>query len=73
MFFSCLVEKSRAQRNATPSFLLSDLPYLKLECMRAVVLVRQFALTFQPSSLVVVDLKKAFYEDAPQSKMKEVR
>lgn len=41
--------------------------------MRAVHLVGQFALTFQPSSLVVVDLKKAFYEDAPQSRMKEVR
>ncbi|CAM9587115.1 unnamed protein product, partial [Laminaria digitata] len=32
----------------------------------------QFALTFQPSSLVVTDLKQAFFEDAPQSKMKEL-
>lgn len=35
--------------------------------------VPQFALTFQPSSLVVVELKKALFDDAPQSKMKEVR
>lgn len=34
---------------------------------------RQFALTFQPSSLVVVELKKALLDDAPRSKMKEVR
>lgn len=32
----------------------------------------QFALTFQPSSLVVVDLKQALFDDAPKSKMKEV-
>lgn len=35
-------------------------------------LPRQFALTFQPSSLEVVELKKALFDDAPQSKMKEV-
>lgn len=32
----------------------------------------QFALTFQPSSLEVVDIKTAVFQDAPQSKMPEL-
>ncbi|CAM9992593.1 unnamed protein product [Pylaiella littoralis] len=48
---------------------VEDTPEVRLKGWRRIV---QFALTFQPSSLVVVDLKKALFDDAPRSKMKEL-
>ncbi|CAM9349344.1 unnamed protein product, partial [Ectocarpus sp. 6 AP-2014] len=48
---------------------VEDTPEVRLKGWRRIV---QFALTFQPSSLEVVELKKALFDDAPRSKMKEL-